>query len=285
VGGIEAAAAMLGQPLDLVLPDVIGVRLSGRLREGVTPTDLTLTLTQMLRKIGVVNKFVEYFGSGLSALSLADRAMIANMTPENGSTMGFFPVDEQTLSYLRLSGRSSEQMALVEAYYQEQQLFRTDTSPDPKYTQIVELDLASIEPSLAGPRRPQDRVSLAKTKGGFSDFLTQPSPAGLGLGTLEVEKKVALSINGTGTELSHGSVVIAAITSCTNTSDTFCDDRAGLLAKKAVALGLRSKPWVKTSLTPGSRVVTSYLEKAGLIEPHIRARFHPGRIRLCHLHW
>ncbi len=267
VGGIEATAAMLGQPLDLVLPDVIGVHLNGSLRDGVTPTDLTLTLTQMLRKIGVVNKFVEYFGSGLSALSLADRAMIANMTPENGSTVGFFPVDAQTLDYLRLSGRSEDQVALIEAYFKEQQLFRTDTSPDPQYTQVVELDLASIEPSLAGPRRPQDRVTLKGVKAGFFSFLTQPKPAGLALDESETNKKAALIMNGSATELSHGSVVIAAITSCTNTSNPYVMLAAGLLAKKAVAQGLKSKPWVKTSLTPGSRVVTAYLEKAGLIEP------------------
>lgn len=267
VGGIEATAAMLGQPLDLVLPDVIGIRLSGSLREGVTPTDLTLTLTQLLRKIGVVNKFIEYFGPGLSSLSLADRAMVANMTPENGSTMGFFPVDEQTLAYLRLSGRSEAQVALVEAYTKAQGLFRTDDTPAPAYTQVVELDLGSIEPSLAGPRRPQDRVALGEVKKGFTAFLSQPKPAGLGLEAADAAKKVTLSLNQKQVQLGHGAVVIAAITSCTNTSDPFVMLGAGLLAKKALARGLRSKPWVKTSLTPGSRVVTAYLEKAGLVEP------------------
>lgn len=267
VGGIEATAAMLGQPLDLVLPDVIGIRLSGSLHEGVTPTDLTLTLTQLLRKIGVVNKFIEYVGPGLSSLSLADRAMVANMTPENGSTMGFFPVDEQTLAYLRLSGRSEEQVALVEAYYKEQGLFRTDETPDPVYTQVVELDLGSIEPSLAGPRRPQDRVVLGGVKSGFAAFLTQPKPAGLGLQAADAAKKVTVPLSGKPVQLGHGAVVIAAITSCTNTSDPIVMLGAGLLAKKAVERGLRSKPWVKTSLTPGSRVVTAYLEKAGLVAP------------------
>lgn len=267
VGGIEATAAMLGQPLDLVLPDVIGIRLSGSLREGVTPTDLTLTLTQLLRKIGVVNKFIEYFGPGLASLSLADRAMVANMTPENGSTMGFFPVDEQTLAYLRLSGRSEAQVELVEAYYKAQGLFRTDETSDPVYTRVVELDLGSIEPSLAGPRRPQDRVALGGVKSGFAAFLTQPKPAGLGLEVADAAKKATLSLNEKQVQLGHGAVVIAAITSCTNTSDPFVMLGAGLLAKKALARGLRSKPWVKTSLTPGSRVVTAYLEKAGLVEP------------------
>ncbi|MEA5078145.1 MAG: aconitate hydratase AcnA [Anaerolineaceae bacterium] len=267
VGGIEATAAMLGQPLDLVLPDVIGIRLSGSLREGVTPTDLTLTLTQLLRKIGVVNKFIEYFGPGLASLSLADRAMVANMTPENGSTMGFFPVDEQTLAYLRLSGRSDEQVALVEAYTKAQGLFCADETPAPTYTQVVELDLASIEPSLAGPRRPQDRVPLAGVKSGFAVFLTLPKPTGLGLEAVDATKKVTLSLNEKQVQLGHGAVVIAAITSCTNTSDPFVMLGAGLLAKKALARGLRSRSWVKTSLTPGSRVVTAYLEKAGLVEP------------------
>jgi aconitate hydratase len=271
VGGIEATAAMLGQALDLVIPDVVGVHLSGSLREGVTPTDLTLTLTQLLRQQGVVNKFVEYFGTGLSALSLADRAMVANMTPENGSTIGYFPVDSQTLDYLRLSGRSPEQVALVEAYFREQGLFRTDETPDPEFSSVLELDLDSIEPSLAGPRRPQDRLPLGEIKPNFHQYLTQPKTAN-GLG-LDDKTETSLTLNGQKIEMKQGAVVIAAITSCTNTSNPFVMIAAGLLAKKAVARGLRVRPYVKTSLTPGSRVVSAYLESAGLIEPLAKLGF------------
>jgi len=271
VGGIEATAAMLGQALELVLPNVVGMHLSGRLREGVTPTDLTLTVTQLLRKQGVVNQFVEYFGPGLSSLSLADRAMIANMTPENGSTMAYFPVDAQTLAYLRLSGRSAEQAALVEAYYREQGLFRTDETPDPEFSVVLDLDLGSVEPSLAGPRRPQDRLALSQVKENFQAYLTQPRTAN-GLG-LEAEKKGRFTLNGETVEMNHGAVVIAAITSCTNTSNPFVMIGAGLLAQKAVAHGLRVPAYVKTSLTPGSRVVTSYLQSAGLLEPLARLGF------------
>ena len=268
VGGIEATAAMLGQPLDLVLPDVIGVHLSGLLSEGVTPTDLTLTLTQLLRKKGVVNKFVEFFGPGLSALSLADRAMIANMSPESGATLTYFPVDRQTLDYLRLTGRPAELVELVETYYKEQGLFRSDTSPDPSYSDMIELDLSTIEPSLAGPRRPQDRLALREVKPGFRYYLTQPKTAnGLGLDAETAHCKIQFTMNGKGVEIGHGSVVIAAITSCTNTSNPFVMIAAGLLAKKAVARGLQVKPYVKTSLTPGSRVVSAYLKSAGLLEP------------------
>ena len=271
VGGIEATTAMLGQALDLVLPDVIGVRLSGSLREGVTPTDLTLTMTQLLRKQGVVNKFVEYFGTGLASLSLADRAMIANMSPENGSTMAYFPVDAQTLDYLRLSGRPAELVQLVEAYFKEQALFRTDATPDPQYSVVLDVDLASIEPSLAGPRRPQDRLSLSQVKGSFQSFLTQPKTAN-GLG-LDASANADITLNGETYNLHHGAVVIAAITSCTNTSDPFVMIAAGLLAKKAVERGLKVRPYVKTSLTPGSRVVTGYLHSAGLIEPLAKLGF------------
>jgi aconitate hydratase len=265
VGGIEATAAMLGQALELVLPDVVGVRLIGKLREGVTPTDLTLTLTQLLRKQGVVNKFVEYFGPGLASLGLADRAMIANMSPENGSTMAYFPVDEQTLAYLRLSGRAPEQVALVKAYYRAQGLLRTASTPAPEFSVVLNLALDSIEPSLAGPRRPQDRLALGQVKDNFHTYLTQPKAAN-GL-ELEAEKKVRFTLNGEAVEMSHGSVVIAAITSCTNTSNPFVMIGAGLLAKKAVERGMKVPAYVKTSLTPGSRVVTSYLQNAGLSEP------------------
>ena len=271
VGGIEATAAMLGQALELPVPDVVGVRLSGKLREGVTPTDLTLTLTQLLRKQGVVNRFVEYFGPGLDSLGLADRAMIANMSPENGSTMAYFPVDEQTLSYLHLSGRAPEQVALVEAYYRAQGLFRTAATPNPEFSAVLDLDLGSIEPSLAGPRRPQDRLALGQVKENFHTYLTQPKAAN-GLG-LEAEKKAHFTLNGETAEMSHGAVVIAAITSCTNTSNPFVMIAAGLLAKKAVERGMKVPTYVKTSLTPGSRVVTQYLQNAGLSEPLARLGF------------
>jgi aconitate hydratase len=271
VGGIEATAAMLGQPLDLILPDVLGVHLNGKLREGVTPTDLTLTLTQLLRQQGVVNQFVEYFGSGLAELSLADRAMIANMTPENGATVSYFPVDIQTLDYLRLSGRSAQQVALVEAYFREQKLFRSEATPDPEFSRVLELDLDSIEPSLAGPRRPQDRISLAQVKNNFASYLTQPKTAN-GLG-LKSDGQTSFSLHGYQVEMKHGAVVIAAITSCTNTSNPFVMIGAGLLAKKAVARGLSVPLYVKTSLTPGSRVVTGYLQNAGLLEPLAKLGF------------
>jgi aconitate hydratase len=268
VGGIEAIAAMLGQPLDLMLPDVIGVRLNGRLRAGVTPTDLTLTLTQILRKLGVVNKFIEYCGEGLSALSLADRAMIANMSPENGSTLAYFPVDEQTLAYLRLSGRPQDQVVLVEAYYSSQGLFRSSSGPEPQFSQVIELDLGSIEPSLAGPRRPQDRVSLGQVKPGFVSYLSSPKESGgLGIAQNNAQENSKVTLDGKEVELGHGSVVIAAITSCTNTSNPYVMVAAGLLAKRAVERGLHVNPTVKTSLTPGSRVVSAYLTNAGLIEP------------------
>jgi aconitate hydratase len=268
VGGIEAAAAMLGEPLDLVLPDVIGIRLSGCLREGVTPTDLTLTLTQLLRGVGVVNKFIEYFGPGLEALTLPDRAMIANMSPENGSTMAYFPVDRLTLDYLFSSGRPEEQIDLVETYFNEQGLFHTTSSPDPRFSRVIELDLGSIEPSVAGPRRPQDRLPLAQVGKNFSAYLSNPKNEG-GLGIIEssIHPREAITLNGENYPLDHGSVVIAAITSCTNTSNPYGMIAAGLLARNAVARGLKVSPTVKTSLTPGSRVVTAYLEKAGLIEP------------------
>ena len=268
VGGIEATAAMLGEPLDFVLPDVIGIRLSGHLREGVTPTDLTLTITQLLRKVGVVNKFIEYFGPGLEALTLPDRAMIANMSPENGSTMAYFPVDRLTLDYLHSSGRSEEQVELVEAYFNEQGLFHTSSTPDPQFSQVIELDLGSIESSLAGPRRPQDRITLSQVGSNFSSYLSRPkTDGGLGIVESSIPSRGAINLSGQNIPLDHGSVVIAAITSCTNTSNPFGMIAAGLLARNAVRRGLQVNPAVKTSLTPGSRVVTAYLEKAGLIEP------------------
>ena len=268
VGGIEAEAAMLGQPIDMVTPDVIGFRLYGELREGVTATDLTLTVTQMLRKRGVVEKFVEFFGPGLQVMSLPDRATIANMAPEYGATIGFFPVDDETLRYLRLTGRPAELVDLVERYYKAQGLFHTATSPDPEFTDMLELDLGSVEPSLAGPKRPQDRLALREVKSSFQAALTAPvKERGYALKPQELERKGMMGTNGGKIELGHGALVIAAITSCTNTSNPSVMLAAGLLAKKAVARGLRVKPYVKTSLAPGSRVVSEYLQQAGLLEP------------------
>src|SRR5580692_3452698 len=253
VGGIEAEAAMLGQPLSMLMPDVVGFKLHGRLPEGATATDLVLTVTEMLRKKGVVGAFVEFYGTGLSSLTLPDRATIANMAPEYGATMGFFPVDAETLAYLRFTGRSAERVALVDAYSKLQGLFRTDETPDPMYTDTLELDLAKVEPTLAGPKRPQDRVPLREAKTAFAKAM-EGTP----------EKHIAVKNNGDQFELSNGSVVIAAITSCTNTSNPSLMLGAGLVAKKAVERGLHSKPWVKTSLAPGSKVVTDYLDAAGL---------------------
>ncbi len=275
VGGIEAVAAMLGEPIEIVAPDVIGVRLSGKLREGVTPTDLTLFIIQSLRKMGVVDKFVEFFGPGLDHLALADRAMIANMTPESGATMLYFPVDEQTLAYLRLTNRPEELVNRVEAYYHAQMLFRTATTPDPRYTQLLEVDLAGIEPGVAGPRRPQDRISLKDVPAAFQRALSAPKTEnGFGIPAEELNRTARIPTNGKNSELKHGSVVIAAITSCTNTSNPFVMMSAGLLAKKAVEKGLTTKPYVKTSLAPGSRVVTDYLRDAGLMEPLEILGFH-----------
>ena len=253
VGGIEAEACMLGQPISMLLPQVVGFKLSGKLTEGATATDLVLTVTQMLRAKGVVGKFVEFHGSGVSALSLADRATIANMAPEYGATIGFFPVDDQTLDYLRLSNRPAELVALVEAYSKEQGLFLTPDAPDPVYSATIELDLSTVTPSLAGPKRPQDRIDLKDVK---KNFLT-------GLG--EAPRKVMMGENGTAVEIQDGAVVIAAITSCTNTSNPSVMLAAGLLAKKAVERGLKTQPWVKSSLAPGSKVVMDYLNDAGLV--------------------
>jgi aconitate hydratase len=268
VGGIEAEAAMLGQPMDMLAPDVIGFKFTGALQDGVTATDLTLTVTQMLRKRGVVDKFVEFFGSGLSSLTLADRATIANMAPEYGATMGFFPIDDETLRYLRLTSRPAELIELVEGYAKEQGLFRTDLTPDPLYTDVLELDLASVEASLAGPKRPQDRVALKDMKRTFQLSLSASTKdQGYELNPESLAKKAQVGSNGAALEISHGVVVIAAITSCTNTSNPSVMVAAGLLAKKAVERGLKVKPYVKTSLAPGSRVVTEYLQHAGLLEP------------------
>jgi aconitate hydratase len=272
VGGIEAEAAMLGQPLSMLIPQVVGFKLIGELPAGATATDVVLTVTQMLRAKGVVGKFVEFYGPGVGRLSLADRATIANMAPEYGATIGFFPVDEETLNYLRLTGRDQDLINLVEAYTKTQGLFRTDRTPDPIFFDTIELDLSTIQPCLAGPRRPQDRVPLTEAKPEFqkalASMLSSPSQGAKSNGQVVVE------MGNERFELSHGSVVIAAITSCTNTSNPSVMIGAGLLAKKAVEKGLQVKPWVKTSLAPGSRVVTDYLKEAGLM-PYLEAlRFH-----------
>src|SRR4030043_2005474 len=268
VGGIEAEAAMLGQPIDMLTPDVIGVKLFGHLSEGITATDLTLYITQMLRTKGVVDKFVEFFGVGLSSLSLPDRATIANMAPEYGATIGYFPVDNETLNYLNLTGRSSVVVDLVERYCKEQALFRNDDSPDPDFTEILELDLGTVETSLAGPKRPQDRVSLFNVRRSFKNALSAPiKDGGFELKEDELDKSIKFGANGHALRMSHGAVVIAAITSCTNTSNPSVMLAAGLVAKKATEKGLKVKPYVKTSLAPGSRVVTEYLERANLLEP------------------
>jgi aconitate hydratase len=264
VGGIEAEAAMLGQPSSMLIPDVVGYRLSGRLPDGATATDLVLTITEALRKKGVVGTFVEFFGPGLKHLTIADRVTLGNMCPEYGATVAIFPIDDMTLEYLRLTGREASQVALVEAYAKAQGLFRTDATPDAVYATTIELDLSTVEPSLAGPRRPQDRVPLGRAKSSFANALgdlkkgikTSPAAGGSGGGAAVAEAVT--------TQLEHGSVVIAAITSCTNTSNPSVMIAAGLVAKRAVELGLTSKPWVKTSLAPGSKVVTDYLAKAGL---------------------
>ena len=301
VGGIEAEAAMLGQAVSMLIPLVVGVKLTGRLREGATATDLVLTVTEMLRKHGVVGKFVEYFGPGLRDLALADRATIGNMAPEYGATCGIFPIDKESLRYLRLTGRSQEQIALVEAYAREQGLFHNDKTPEAEYSELLALDLASVEPSLAGPKRPQDRVVLSQAAESFSKALPSlikpkataatsaasaannkattkerweqegGSPAAIGVEDPNVHEHVPASVKDS---LKHGSVVIAAITSCTNTSNPSVLIGAGLLAKKAVEKGLAVPPWVKTSLAPGSKVVVDYLEKAALMPYLEKLKFH-----------
>ncbi|HSY92312.1 MAG TPA: aconitate hydratase AcnA [Candidatus Binatus sp.] len=296
VGGIEAEAAMLGQPVSMLIPLVVGVKLTGRLREGATATDLVLTITEMLRKHGVVGKFVEYFGPGLRDLPLADRATIANMSPEYGATCGIFPIDRETLRYLRLTGRSEEQIALVEAYGREQGIFHDEKTAEAEYSELLSLDLATVEPSLAGPKRPQDRVVLSQAGESFNQALPSlikpkaaaktagpavpnngrweqegGSPGAIGVEDPNVHEHVSASVKDT---LKHGSVVIAAITSCTNTSNPSVLIGAGLLAKKAVEKGLTMPPWVKTSLAPGSKTVTDYLAKAGLTPYLEKLKFH-----------
>jgi aconitate hydratase len=289
VGGIEAEAAMLGQPVSMLVPQVVGFKLTGKLREGATATDLVLTVTQALRKLGVVGKFVEFYGPGVAKLSLADRATISNMAPEYGATCGIFPVDDETLRYLHLTGRSEEQIALVEAYYKEQGLFHTASSPEADYTETVELDLRTVEPSVAGPKRPQDRVLLKDVAASFAQqlpALLPPTAKPLGERTVAHWQHEAVTDADTTANtvearfginpdlyLDHGSVVIAAITSCTNTSNPSVMMAAGILAKKAVEKGLTVPPWVKTSLAPGSRVVTDYYAKAGLLPYLEKLRF------------
>src|SRR5437867_2949870 len=303
VGGIEAEAAMLGQPVSMLIPQVVGVKLTGKLREGATATDLVLTITEMLRKHGVVGKFVEYFGPGLQELPLADRATIGNMSPEYGATCGIFPIDKETLTYLRLTGRSEEQIALVQAYSREQGLFHDQNTPEAEYSELLALDLATVEPSLAGPKRPQDRVPLSKARESFEQALPSlmkpksgakastpaatpanlansnlgrwgqegGNPSAIGVGDLRHEEHVPQDVP---SALSHGKVVIAAITSCTNTSNPSVMIAAGLLAKKAVERGLQVPAWVKTSLAPGSMVVRDYLERAGLTPYLEKLKFH-----------
>ncbi len=300
VGGIEAEAAMLGQPVSMLIPEVVGFKLHGKLPAGATATDLVLTVTQLLRQKKVVGKFVEFYGAGLSSLSLADRATIGNMAPEYGATMGFFPIDAETLKYLRFTGRDEQQVKLVEAYCKAQGIFRTDDTPDPKFTDTLELDLGTVEPSIAGPKRPQDRVPLTKSKAMFAEALsadlnkTGPNrpigaekqmvsegdpqtgpPVVSATAALEEDASGAarVEMNGEKFSLRHGAVVIAAITSCTNTSNPSVMLAAGLLAKNAVAKGLSTKPWVKTSLAPGSKVVTDYFNKAGVTDALNRLRF------------
>src|SRR5712692_7407349 len=267
VGGIEAEAAMLGQPYYFLTPQVVGFKLKGRLREGATATDLVLTVTEVLRRKGVVDKFVEFYGDGLAQMTVADRATVANMSPEYGATMGFFPVDAETLRYLRQTGRTEEEVERVERYSKEQGLFRTAQTPDPEFSDTVELELEKVEPSLAGPKRPQDRVPLSAMKRAFRQALTAPvKERGFGLRAEELGRSAVVQSNGTQSKLGHGSVVIAAITSCTNTSNPVVMLGAGLLAKKAVERGLKVPPYVKTSLAPGSKVVTEYLREAGLLD-------------------
>ncbi|HSD12789.1 MAG TPA: aconitate hydratase AcnA, partial [Patescibacteria group bacterium] len=274
VGGIEAEAAMLGQPIAMTTPAVVGVELRGRLREGVTATDLVLAVTERLRKHGVVEKFVEFFGDGATGIALADRATIANMAPEYGATVGYFPVDEETLRYLRQTGREPALVDLVERYMKAQGLFRTAEAPVPTYSETLTIDLAAVEPSLAGPKRPQDRVSLSAVKDSFLAALIAPTDArGYGLEAGAAEASVDVVVRGRKEMLCHGSVIIAAITSCTNTSNPSVMLAAGLLAKKAVERGLAPPAYVKTSLAPGSKAVTRYLEASGLLEPLEALRF------------
>ncbi|HAD76284.1 MAG TPA: aconitate hydratase AcnA [Gemmatimonadetes bacterium] len=272
VGGIEAEAVLTGQPYYMLLPEVVGVKFTGELGEGATATDLVLHIVQMLRAHGVVGRFVEYFGPGLSNLTLPDRATLANMSPEYGATIGFFPVDDETLAYLSGSGRSAEVVERVEKISKEQRLFRTDETPDPEFTEILHMDLGTVEPSLAGPKRPQDRIAMGDLPQAFSRDLPALAPSGF-LVNGDGPRTVQVDLDGETCELGDGSIVIAAITSCTNTSNPSVMVGAGLLAKKAVELGLQVKPWVKSSMAPGSKVVTDYLEASGLMEYLDQLRF------------
>ncbi|MCG8558848.1 MAG: aconitate hydratase AcnA, partial [Hyphomicrobiales bacterium] len=276
VGGIEAEAAMLGQPISMLIPEVIGFRVAGELAEGVTATDLVLTVTEMLRKKGVVGKFVEFYGPGLDNLSLEDQATISNMAPEYGATCGFFPIDQDTVSYLKATGRADGRIALVEAYARAQGMWRDNDSPDPEFTDTLALDLADVEPSLAGPKRPQDRVVLSEMKASFESTLEAQREflGGGGGGSAVAEAGVRVELRGEVATLTHGSVVIGAITSCTNTSNPSVMLAAGLVAKKANELGLEVKPYVKTSLAPGSKVVTDYLRHSGLLAELEAQGFH-----------
>jgi aconitate hydratase len=263
VGGIEAEAVMLGQPIYMLTPDVIGFKLKGKLPEGTTATDLVLTVTQILRKKGVVDKFVEFFGDGIAALSVPDRATIANMAPEYGATVGFFPVDQVTLEYLKFTGRDAETIELVEKYCKANMLWWQAGTPDPEFTDTLELDLSTIQPSLAGPKRPQDRIELKNIKQEFFKSMAAPmGNSGFGMAADKIlgAAGTVKHTDGTSSKISHGAVVIAAITSCTNTSNPDVLIAAGLVARKARALGLTRKPWVKTSLAPGSKVDTEYLD-------------------------
>ena len=275
VGGIEAEAAMLGQPIYMLLPEVVGFELTGKLAPGATATDLVLTATEKLRAAGVVGKFVEFYGEGMNSMSLADRATLANMAPEYGATMGFFPMDDVTLDYMRRTGRTDEEVALVEAYTKAQGLFRSDDAPVPTFTRTLGLDISTVEPSLAGPKRPQDRIALSSMKESFNNSLTAPvGHSGFGLSEDKLDATARVENNGHSTDIFHGSVVIAAITSCTNTSNPSVMIAAGVLAKKAAEKGLKVPSYVKTSLAPGSRVVTDYLDKSGLTESLETLGFH-----------
>ena len=282
VGGIEAEAAMLGQPLTMLVPPVVGLRLTGELPEGTTATDLVLTIAQLLRHHGVVGKFVEVHGPGLAQLPLENRATIGNMAPEYGATCVIFPIDDVTLRYLRFTGRDEAHVALVEAYAKEQGMFHRAGDPEPVFSELATLDLSTVEPSLAGPSRPQDRVALSDAKSGFRHALASAAPDSAGDTALRVA--TAPGDGAEPMEVADGHVVIAAITSCTNTSNPQVMLAAGLLAQKAVARGLRSKPWVKTSLAPGSRVVMDYYERAGLLEPLGHARVPARRLRVHDVH-
>jgi aconitate hydratase len=275
VGGIEAEAAMLGQPISMLLPEVIGFRMTGKLPEGTTATDLVLTVTQMLRAKGVVGKFVEFYGPGLANLTVEDRATIGNMAPEYGATCGLFPIEQDTVNYLKATGRDADRVALVEAYAKAQGMWRSDSSPDPVFSDTLELDLSSVVPSLAGPKRPQDRVPLTDAARSFETALPGIRPGA----------PKSAPVEGADFEIADGHVVIAAITSCTNTSNPSVLVGAGLLAKKAHEKGLKPKPWVKTSLAPGSQVVTEVPDAGRAAGASGRARVQSRRLRLHDLHW